>query len=103
MTDQEKNNIKSTCYGIYDTESNSYRYLFTCNNFYTAKRQFIAYCVGSSDLFSEPLELHSIVDFGSQPGDIFLNYVVVSSFEEVESEVVSNRNKVRSNNDIHNK
>lgn len=81
-------------YGIYDGETNSYRYLFTCKNDNQARRQFIAYAVGSNDLFNEPLSLHKLSRIGSTIGDIEEDFVYIISYEDIDNEVQEHRKKL---------
>lgn len=79
------------CYGIYDNLECRYRYLFTVpensNSRELAKKQFVGYCVGASDLYIEDLELHSIDRIGSTVGDIAPAFVVVCNYQDVASSV----------------
>lgn len=80
-------------YGIYDNEANNYRYLFTCKNDYVAQRQFIAYAVGSNDLFNETLELHKLDRIGSIAGDIENDFSVLVYYRDIDSSVRDYRKK----------
>ena len=91
-------------YGIYDFEANNYRYLFTCKNDDVAKRQFIAYAVGSNDLFNETLELHKIDRIGSEIGEIEEDFVVIAEYKDIDKSVQQHRENTKRmvKNDIHN-
>ena len=80
-------------YGIYDTEADNYRYLFTCKNNDVARRQFIAYAVGSNDLFNETLELHKLDKIGSYAGHIETDFSVLMDYEDIEPSVQEYREK----------
>lgn len=99
-------NFQTQCwsYGIYDNEANNYRYLFTCKNDDVAKRQFVAYAVGSNDLFNETLELHRIDRIGSDIGDVEEDFLVIVKYKDVDKSVQQHREKTKKmvNNDIHN-
>lgn len=80
-------------YGVYDNEANNYRYLFTCRNDAQAKRQFIAYAVGSNDLFNETLELHKLDCIGSAVGEIENDFLVLSTYKDIDTSVQQYREK----------
>ncbi len=80
-------------YGIYDNEANNYRYLFTCRNDDVAKRQFIAYAVGSNDLFNETLDLHKLDRIGSNIGDIENDFLILMSYKDIDTSVQQYREK----------
>ena len=86
-------NTQFWSYGVYDAEANNYRYLFTCKNDNVAKRQFIAYAVGSNDLFNETLELHKIDRIGSMVGDVEEDFSVLMDYKDIESSVLEHREK----------
>lgn len=83
----------SFIYGVYDTEANTYRYFFSCKTDAQAKRQTVAYCVGSNDLFNEPLELHCISKIGPNSGDISTAFSIVCSYKDLDSVVQEHRIK----------
>lgn len=78
-------------YGVYDTEANTYRYFFSCKTDAQAKRQTVAYCVGSNDLFNEPLELHRISRIGSSYGDVTPDFFVICSYSDLDKTVQEHR------------
>lgn len=82
-------------YGVYDVESNNYRYLFTCKNDNVAKRQFIAYAVGSNDLFNETLELHKISRIGDTVGDVETDFNVLADYNDIDTAVQQHREKTK--------
>lgn len=82
-------------YGVYDVEANNYRYLFTCKNDNVAKRQFIAYAVGSNDLFNETLELHKLDRIGSTVGDVECDFSVLMDYKAIEESVLQHREKTK--------
>lgn len=86
-------NTQYWSYGIYDVEANNYRYLFTSKNDDVAKRQFIAYAVGTNDLFNETLELHKINRIGFAVGDVEDDFSVLLWYKDIESSVLQYREK----------
>lgn len=86
-------NTEYWSYGIYDNEANNYRYLFTCKNDDVARRQFIAYAVGSNDLFNETLELHKLDKIGAEVGDVENDFRVLMSYEHIDASVQEYREK----------
>lgn len=82
-------------YGVYDVESNSYRYLFTCKNDNVAKRQFVAYAVGSNDLFNEVLELHKISRIGGTVGDVEIDFDVLADYKDIDTTVQQHRERTK--------
>ena len=82
-------------YGIYDKEANNYRYLFICKNDDVAKRQFIAYAVGSNDLFNETLQLHKLDRIGNNIGDIENDFSVLMDYKDIDLSVQQYREKTK--------
>lgn len=88
-------NTQYWSYGIYDSEGNNYRLLFTCKNDAVAKRQFIAHAVGSNDLFNETLQLHKLDRIGNSLGDIENDFSLLMEYKDIEPFVQQYREKTK--------